>query len=195
MAKQTREYRSPVRAAAAERTRQAVVDAAAELFSEQGYAPTTMRAIAERAGTSVETVHGHGPKTALLRAAFESRFAPVPETGIGEGETLEPARVERALRPIVRRFADSVGVYRALIAAADTDPQVCALVAELRTVQRNQIGERLRPLLGARARAQTADALALLVSHTAFEHFVTHCGWSPARYRNWAARAICAELG
>jgi AcrR family transcriptional regulator len=200
--KQTREYRSPVRAEAARRTRQAIVDAAAELFAGQGYAPTTMRAIARRAGISVETVNAHGPKSALLRAAFESRFLGVdgdpPHLGIGEqwaGAALDLAALDRALRPIVKRFAVSAGIYRALVTAADNDSDVRALVAELRSAQRAQLNQLLRPLLGrGAARQQAADALAFAVSHTAYEHFVTHCGWSAARYRAWAARAILTEL-
>lgn len=66
-------------------TRQRVVAAAAELFAENGYAATTMPAIARRAGVSTETVQANGPKQALLRAAInESTFGGDDETAARE---------------------------------------------------------------------------------------------------------------
>lgn len=53
-------------------TRERVVAAASALFSERGYAATTMPAIARRAGVSTETVQAHGPKQALLHAAINA---------------------------------------------------------------------------------------------------------------------------
>ncbi|WP_374193828.1 TetR family transcriptional regulator [Glaciihabitans sp. dw_435] len=47
-------YRYPKRSAHAIRTRVAILTAAAELFGENGYAGTTMKAIAAQAGVSVE---------------------------------------------------------------------------------------------------------------------------------------------
>jgi AcrR family transcriptional regulator len=44
-----------------ERTRQAVLEAAYELFLEQGYAATSMRQIAERAGLAVGGIYNHFP--------------------------------------------------------------------------------------------------------------------------------------
>ena len=67
----TRAYRSELRARQAGETRQRIVRAAAQLFAELGYARTTLKAIAERAQVSPETVTAHGPKTALMRAATE----------------------------------------------------------------------------------------------------------------------------
>ncbi len=42
-----------------ERTRQAVIEAAYELFLEQGYAATSMRQIAERAGLALGGIYNH----------------------------------------------------------------------------------------------------------------------------------------
>ena len=57
----TRAYRSDLRLRQAEETRN-IIDAAAELFSELGYACTTLAKIAKRAGVSVETVQKNGPE-------------------------------------------------------------------------------------------------------------------------------------
>src|ERR1700751_2894262 len=68
---QTRTYRSELRQQQAEQTRSRVVAAAAELFTADGYARTTLAKIAAAAGVSTETVQAHGPKAALLIAAVE----------------------------------------------------------------------------------------------------------------------------
>jgi AcrR family transcriptional regulator len=66
-----RAYRSELRQRQAAETRQRVVVAAGQVFSENGYQAATYAQIAKRAGVSVETVRGHGPKAALMWAAVE----------------------------------------------------------------------------------------------------------------------------
>src|ERR1043165_5051275 len=68
----SRRYSSQVRDEQARRTRQAVVTAARELFLAQGYAATTIDAIAEAAHVSRRTVfNSAGGKSVLLKLAFE----------------------------------------------------------------------------------------------------------------------------
>ena len=50
-------YHSPLRERQAAQTRQAILDAALALFAEQGWAATTLPAIAGRAGISVDTIY------------------------------------------------------------------------------------------------------------------------------------------
>ncbi len=66
-----RVYRSPLREDQARRTRAAVLDAAGACFLERGYAATTMRDVATRAGVSVQTVFGQGSKAGLLLACVD----------------------------------------------------------------------------------------------------------------------------
>ncbi|TMR89138.1 TetR/AcrR family transcriptional regulator [Nonomuraea basaltis] len=75
MTERRRAYRSALRAEQAERTRAAVVAAAAECFLGQGYAETTMKDIAERAGVSAPTVYAQGSKAALLLAVVDESIA------------------------------------------------------------------------------------------------------------------------
>lgn len=59
-----------------ERRREQIIDAAVEVFAEQGYSATSLRAIAERAGTShVSLKHHFGTKETLFQRVLEHRFA------------------------------------------------------------------------------------------------------------------------
>ncbi|MEV8515074.1 helix-turn-helix domain-containing protein [Dactylosporangium sp. NPDC051484] len=75
MVERKRTYNSKIRAQQAERTRSAVIAAAAECFTRLGYAETTMKAIAAHAGVSAQTVFAHGGKAALLLAAVDRSIA------------------------------------------------------------------------------------------------------------------------
>jgi len=77
-----RPYHSALRAAQAAATRAAVLDAAGRLFEADGYAATTMAAIAAEAGVSAETVYAQGSKASLLTACVDRAMAgddePIP---------------------------------------------------------------------------------------------------------------------
>src|SRR6266567_3496831 len=69
-------YRSPLRARQAADTRAGVLAAASRLFSERGWAGTTLAAIAAEAGTAVETVYsGFASKRGVLLAAIDVAIA------------------------------------------------------------------------------------------------------------------------
>src|SRR2546423_6582144 len=64
-------YQSPHRRAQAAATRQAILEAAQRLFERDGYAATSMAAIAAEAGVSLKTVYiGVETKSGLLRALW-----------------------------------------------------------------------------------------------------------------------------
>ncbi|HEY5117206.1 MAG TPA: TetR family transcriptional regulator, partial [Nakamurella sp.] len=67
-----RAYASPLRDEQARATHRAIVNAAAELFQRNGYATTTIDAIAAAAGVSRKTVFASGgSKFTLLKDAFD----------------------------------------------------------------------------------------------------------------------------
>ncbi|MGB8022524.1 MAG: helix-turn-helix domain-containing protein [Candidatus Nanopelagicales bacterium] len=67
----TRRYRSEVRAAQAENTRRAILQAARELFTSEGYNATVAQ-VAQRAGVAVDTVYASvGRKPALVLAVID----------------------------------------------------------------------------------------------------------------------------
>src|ERR1700709_163915 len=70
--KRRRRYESPRREQQARKTRHEVLTAAEDLFLAQGFAGTTVAAIAARAEVSVETVYKtFGGKPGLVRAICE----------------------------------------------------------------------------------------------------------------------------
>lgn len=67
-----REYRSDLRRQQADQTRQRVVETAAALFARDGYAATSISAVAGAAGVSAQTVYNvFGTKAALLKSAYD----------------------------------------------------------------------------------------------------------------------------
>ncbi len=132
-----RAYHAPRREAAAARTRESIVRAAGQLFEERGWAPTTVRSVAERAGVSQKTVEAlFGTKAALLQAAVDHAIRgdadplPMPQRAA-------VARIERAssaaqmldlhaahLRRVNERSADIALVVEQ---ASSDDPLVASL--------------------------------------------------------------------
>ncbi len=75
--KGTRKYSSAVRDEQAARTRTRILDAASDLFLERGYARTTIKDIADRAGVARDTVHAvFGSKAQVLTALIDLRLVP-----------------------------------------------------------------------------------------------------------------------
>src|ERR1700736_1446161 len=76
------------------RTRQrAVIVAAQALFERDGFRPTTIAAVAERAGVSAESIYkGFGTKAALAKAVcycvFPGAAAPVPVAQRAEADSI-----------------------------------------------------------------------------------------------------------
>jgi AcrR family transcriptional regulator len=96
----TRGYKQTRRADATERTREAILAAADELFRADPQLDPSLEAVAERAGVSTRTViRQFGSKEGLLEAAIEA--------GVEAAQTTrhaEPGDVEGAVRAIVNHY-------------------------------------------------------------------------------------------
>ena len=208
--KTPRRYDSSGRQAQARRNRTAMVQAAHQLFLEQGFAATTMPVIAAAAGVSVQTVYkAFGNKPRLAKAVFDVAMA-------GDDESV--AMLQRATLGRVRDAADArtkfhlYGEFLAEVAprhvpvqlvirdAASSDPDAGAVWAELQA-------ERLRGMtLFARALhdeghlrtgVSTIAARDVLWTYNSAELFhllVIERGWPPKRYGRWIADALIAAL-
>jgi len=204
-----RPYRSALRSAQAAETRVRVLTAAAVEFAARGYAGTSIPAIAAAAGVSPETVKLQGAKHELLLAAFELTFAGRE----GDDPIADDAAIQEVLATIpddglAAFFADTVaefsargaGLWAAFCAAARSDDAVAAAHRDLldrRLEDHARIVDlfRTRGLVGStRPRGELAAALAHLGSPEGYLLLVEDYGWSPARYREWLARATLDAL-
>ena len=200
-----RRYSSEVRAAQAAATRHAVLEAARELFTEHGYAGTSIAAIAERAGVAVDTVYAAaGRKPALLRELVETSLSGTDQVvPADQRDYVLRFRAASSAGEKIAIYAAAVSaigirmapIHRALAEAAVTDSDCAALRAEIDARRANNMrllaadlretGE-LRPDL-------TDDEVADIVwSMNAAEYralLVGARGWTAERFGAWLADA------
>ncbi|TDE08369.1 TetR family transcriptional regulator [Jiangella asiatica] len=202
----TRAYRSELRQRQAVETRRRVVDAAIEVFSENGYQAATFAQIAQRAGVSIETVRKHGPKAALMWATVE-----VASMGV-EGATLDFFDTERGAAVLQVRDphdfaafvgetmlainAPSAGVWTAVVGAAQGDPELRSNLTERLAHIRSQAEHVLR-LAAERGWLRTdvpfdelVEAVCVITSVETYVRFVHWDGKSPEAYEAFVARTI-----
>jgi AcrR family transcriptional regulator len=194
-----RPYHSPLRRAQADATRARILDAALVLFSETGYAATTIAAVARKAGVVPETIYASfGTKKALIDGLID-RAAP-PEMA----STLETRWVAEAGDPpsqlgVIAGFAADfwanndalVRVLRqgsgdAEIGAEWTNRQEARRVLFGRALAGWPAGVR-KPGLG---RERAADLVWALTSDELFHLLVIDRGWPVEAYRTWLASAL-----
>ena len=199
-----RTYTSGIRRAQALQTRRSILHAAYELFVANGYAATSLQAIAERAGVAVQTVYAvFGSKRQLLRELIESSITgddePVPITERAEARAVgaEPdarrrAELDAALsRSIVERVAP---IARVATEAAASDPELAAVMETVKAARRQEMTEAANLLTGPEAgRVPHEDAAAtlyVLYSPQVADMLMVDYQWSPDRYERWLARTI-----
>jgi len=203
-------YSSAVRSQQARATRRAIVAAAGELFVQQGYAATTIDAVAERAGVGRKTVFSSvGGKGALLKLVWDWAIAgddePVP---MSERPAAQAVRAERDAGRLVRMWVDmqlDVGsrvapIGAVVMAAADVDPEVRALRDMIRDeslVGATQFVSHLSRVGGLRADVSIergAQACWALINSLLLHLLVDTAGWSPREYGEWLVRALSSTL-
>jgi AcrR family transcriptional regulator len=207
---QKRSYDSPRRREQAEATRRAILDAAARLFAEQGYAATSVGQVAAAGGVSPKTVYlAFENKAGVLRALWNLRLrgdddeAPVARRGwyqevLDERDPVAKLRLNaRNARTVKERTATLLGVIRH---AATVDPETGVLWQRISTdFHANQqaivasldaLGA-LRPGLDV---AQGADILWALNHPDLWHLLVGERGWTPQAWERWFCAASCREL-
>lgn len=186
-----RTYDSSRRRAQAAQTRADVIAAATELFSELGWAGTTLAAIAESAGVSVETIYnGFGSKKGLLRAAMEVAVVgddePVPLVdrpefaALAEGDLEE--RLSRGIWLLAEIHSRSAKIWEALVEAAQGDPEVEEWRREMEAGRRLDTRRSLEVVLGQPVDDRLAILLWVLYSPEAYLKLVGDGGLDRAQY-------------
>jgi AcrR family transcriptional regulator len=199
-----RSYSSAKRAHQARETRRSILQAAQELFVTNGYAATTMQAIAERAGVAVQTLYAvFGTKRELLRQLIESTITggeeplPMAERPESRAVAAEPDERRRAEmdaavgRSIIERVAPVVRVAQE---AAASDPELAAMMEQVKSARREEMIAAV-PLLAGTGRAhpdpeEAAATLYVLYSPQVADMLIGDYGWSPERYEKWLAQML-----
>jgi AcrR family transcriptional regulator len=115
-----RPYHAPQRAAAAARTREAIVAAAKDVFERRGWSGATMRGVADQAGVSVKTVEAlYRTKAELLKHAIDYAIAgdlrPIPILGREPAAAMNAAPDAPALLDLHAHHARSISGRAAAI--------------------------------------------------------------------------------
>ena len=152
--KSRRRYDSTGRQQQARRTHDAVLDTARRRFLDDGYAATTVAAIAGDADVSVETVYKtFGGKSGLVRAIYERGLAgrgPVPAPNRSDAmqdRERDPREIIRNWGTLTTEVAPRVAPVLLLIrSAAATDPEMADLLAESDTQRLRRMRHNARTL-------------------------------------------------
>jgi AcrR family transcriptional regulator len=203
-------YDSPRRQEQARETRQRLLDAAYRLFLAQGYAATSIPAIAEAAGVAVPTVYwAFGSKRALLMELVSSRT-------VGDAEQIplverpwwqqmlnesDPVLQLELLATIVRRAHErAAGAFEIVRGAAASDPEIAALYHEgsQRRYQDNQTVAHALAAKGALRPGVTermaADVLWTMSASEWYRMLVVERRWSAEQYEAWYASSLSSFL-
>lgn len=161
--------------------------------------------MAALAGVSVETVQANGPKRALLEAAFERAFTGdegrhlIVEREVGK-QILTSTDLDeflaRSIAFVTDANARTVGLWRAFLSAADSDPSVMAALDDMYVRRRADLNRFVAAMidLGAPIRdpQRAADVVSFLVSPEGWEQLVIRSGWSREAYVAWLTSALRA---
>jgi AcrR family transcriptional regulator len=208
--KQPRSYDSPLRREQAAATRLRILAAAQAAFERDGYAGTSMAAVAAGAGVALKTVYlAFGTKSALLRAVWHRALrGERDEVPVGEQdwfrEVLDARDPREQLRLNMRNsraVKERAGALLGVIAeAAAADPEAAELGRRIqREFHANQravvasLAERgaLRDGLDVDT---AADILWSLNHPSTYRLLVVERGWPGERYERWMADLLCAQL-
>jgi AcrR family transcriptional regulator len=206
--KHKRAYDASRRRAQAHRNHARIVETAERLFLRDGFATTTIAAVAAEADVSVDTIYkSFGGKAGLVRAI---------RTRALEGEG--PVAAERRSDELHAHQADARAIIRAWGAlTAEVAPRVSPILllirdaaatnAESRALVEEMDGDRLRRMTDNARRlrdaghlredvtlARAADVLWTYSSPELYELLVLRRGWTPADYGRFIAEAMADAL-
>jgi AcrR family transcriptional regulator len=205
-----RSYDASRRREQARARRLAVVLAARDLFERDGFRPTTIAAVAARAGVSAEGIYkAFGSKAVLAKAVFDFVIAgddePVP---VAERAAVQVVRAEPDVRRKIELFAGGLAQRQARSARVQilirdgrhVDEALVPVWAALTDEGLTGMTMLARHLLDTgRLRdginlEEVRDVLWNYLAIDAYERLVLSQGWPVEGYADWLARAITSAL-
>jgi AcrR family transcriptional regulator len=210
MSQQARRYASEVRDEQARRTRRAIVTAARDLFLAQGYAATTIDAIAQAAHVSRRTVfNSAGGKATLLKLAYEWAIVGDDEpVALAERPAVKAIQAEPDPQKALALWAQMVAevatrvapISEVLTAAADADPAAAQLLADAdrdRMSGATAFARYLASLDGLApgiTQQRAADLCWALMDGHLYRRLVAQRRWTTTELAQWLASSLAATL-
>jgi AcrR family transcriptional regulator len=206
--KNTRRYDSTSRQVHARRNRNKILNAAERLFLSDGYAATTVAAIARAAGVSVETIYKtFGGKPGLVREIYErglkgrgpvSAYARSDEMREKESD---PKTIMHNWGLLTAEVAGLVTPIRLLMrSAAVADQDIKSLLEQIDRERLERVQQHAHFLAGRGylaegvSVAEATDVLWTCSSVEIYELLVLKRGWSPARFADFIAQFMISTL-
>lgn len=206
--KSTRRYDSSRRKAQARRNRERVLDAARQLFLDNGYATTTVASIANEASVSVETIYkAFGGKSGLVRAIYERGLlgrGPIPAYQRSDDmreQEADPRAIMREWGELTAEVSSLVTPIRLLIrSACEAEPEMRDLLDEVEDNRLTRMRHNAR-FLAERGYLrddvsldQATDILWTCSSAELYELLVLKRGWTRSRFAQFVAEFMTAAL-
>jgi AcrR family transcriptional regulator len=202
-----RPYHTPKRDARARATRERIRTTAETLFLRDGYARTSMGAIAQAAGVAEKTVYLAFPTKAkllneIIVTALRAEDAPRPfRTRLQEALAAPP---DRLLAEFAALTADLMARTARIMdlgeTAASSDPQLAALRDRGHAAMRSDCHDVAATLAVRGALAvditteDAASTIYAIANESVYLRLVDGCGWSPDRYHAWLERTLRKTL-
>jgi AcrR family transcriptional regulator len=188
-------------------TKERMIRAAIEVFTETGYVGARMSDIANRAGVAVQTVYfTFHTKGELLQACFDfavlgpERLPPMEQSSLAE---LPAARSGRAALAAFVHGNTAILLRSAAIKevaeSAPQEPDAAAVVTRSERLRRDgyaQIVRLLNDRFGLRPGLTDGDAtdLLLMLSSSATYLSLQRYGWSEEKYVEWLTDTLATQL-
>ena len=206
-----RRYSTALRTEQTALARRRILDVAGRLFVERGYLGTTLAAVAETAGVSVQTVYNVvGGKAVLLKAVYDVMLAgddePIPMSERPEFRAVLDAPTGREClahysalgRVLGERLFPLVGMLVAQAAAGDAD--LAAFVATVegeRATGTRTVAAHVAQRFGLREGLDVDSAADVLWAMTApdlADRLVVRRGWGWDRFERWLGATMADAL-
>lgn len=201
-----RKYASPLRADQARETRRRILESARRLFIENGYAGTTVAAVADAAQVSPETIYlSLGGKRGLLEGVMDITG---PHDSIADDAewwhmvaSLSSARerLDKMVEYSCRILARTRPIHAIIRGAADNESFAAELgrrlLVERLTNQTKRIREYLRDdLRPGLSLAEAGERYCALVSPELFYLLTVEFAWTAEQHQSWVTQLLQSEL-
>jgi AcrR family transcriptional regulator len=206
--KDKRKYSSAVREEQAARTRTRILDAAAELFLERGYARTTMKDIAVQADVARDTVHAiFGSKARVLTALIDHRLVPdgsvtnvtqLPEALAIKDEVDQRKEIELFAKFIASISTELRPVFEILRTASAVEPEMAKVFEEMDQFRMNNM-QTYASWIAARgplrvSTRQAGEIIWALASLDVARMLCDELGWTESQHARWLSDTLIRTL-